>query len=118
MDRLLADAERSTIRAVNALAMPWIQRGVWSSSLLPAGLTVLETRGRLSGRVHAIALQALFFPGGAVVGTYRSKRSDWLRNAAANPSIVYWVDGNPRSAEAEVHSGPGCWGLVVLRDHK
>ena len=118
MSRVLAESEGVAFRALNALANPWIRNGAWSSSLFPAGLTVLETTGRISGQVHETALHAMFFPGGAVVGTYRARRSDWLRNAAAEPSVRYWVDGSPRRAQAEVHSGPGCWAFAVLRDRR
>jgi deazaflavin-dependent oxidoreductase (nitroreductase family) len=112
----LVEAETSVFRTLNAVSTPWIRLGFGSSSFLPAGLTVLETIGRRSGQAHETPLQAFFFPGGAVVGTYRAGRSDWLKNAQATPGVRYWINGAPRAAQAEVCPGPAGWAVAVLRD--
>lgn len=112
------EIESGGFRVLNSLTKPCIRLGFGSSSLLPAGLTVLETTGRVSGKKHETALQALFFQGGAMVGTYRGGRSDWLRNVRKEPSVRYWVDGRAREALAEFYPGLAGWAIVVLRDSK
>ena len=114
----LQEAEARAFKALNALTTPWIRYGFGSLSLQLAGLTVLETTGRTTGNPHETPLQALFFPGGAVVATHRAGRSDWLKNAATRPSVRYWVDGRPREATAEVCTTPGGWAVAVLRDSR
>lgn len=114
----LSDLEACFFRTLNTVTTPLIERGFGSTSLLPSGLTILETIGRKSARRLRTPLHAVFFPGGALVGTYRAQRSGWMKNLKARPDVRYWLDGRPREASAEVYPGSAGWAFAVLRDRK
>jgi hypothetical protein len=42
-----------------------------------------------------------------VVSTFRGDRSQWVKNAQANPEVRYWLRGRPRQARAVVLSPNG-----------
>jgi deazaflavin-dependent oxidoreductase (nitroreductase family) len=72
-----------------------------SPGLLPAGLIILETKGRKTGKPHTTPLMASRWPGGHLwVTTVLGRRSDWLRNAKADPSVRYWLGGRLREGHA------------------
>ena len=70
--------------------------------MVPGGLIVLETIGRRSGRRSRLPLAAIRVDGHVLVSTFRGARSQWVRNAAANPAVRYWLRGRPRKARALV----------------
>jgi deazaflavin-dependent oxidoreductase (nitroreductase family) len=94
--------EARAYRGLNLVVSPLVRLGVGSSRFLPVGLTLLETRGRKTNRRHATPLIAVPLGETLVIATYRGRRSQWVRNAAANPQVDYWLDGKPRQARAVV----------------
>jgi len=97
-------AEIQFFRLLNQLLEPHIRAGWASPRFVPGGLIVLETRGRRSGRRARVPLAAIRIDGHVVVSTFRGDRSQWVRNAAANPQVRYWLRGRPRTARALVLS--------------
>jgi deazaflavin-dependent oxidoreductase (nitroreductase family) len=104
----LREAEAGFFRGLNAFVEPLVMRGCASPGLLPTGLTVLETRGRKSGEPRRTPLSASVIDGHVVVSTYRGRRSEWVRNALAEPSVRYWLGGRERAGRATIlaQSGP------------
>ena len=89
-------------RLLNRLVEPHIRAGWASPRLVPGGLIVLETRGRRTGRRSRVPLAAIRIDGHVVVSTFRGGRSQWVKNAAADPEVRYWLRGRPRKARALV----------------
>src|SRR4029453_1076306 len=87
-------------RMLNQLVVPHIRAGWASPRLVPGGLVVLETKGRRSGRRSRVPLAAIRIDGHVVVSTFRGDRSQWIKNAAADPEVRYWLRGRPRQARA------------------
>ena len=50
----LQEAEAGFFRGLNAFVEPLVLRGCASPGLLPTGLIILQTRGRLRGRAMSI----------------------------------------------------------------
>jgi deazaflavin-dependent oxidoreductase (nitroreductase family) len=94
--------EAQFFRLINRLVEPHIRAGWGSPRLVPGGLIVLETTGRRSGRRSRLPLAALRVDGHVIVSTFRGNRSQWVKNAAANPDVRYWLRGRPRQARAFV----------------
>jgi deazaflavin-dependent oxidoreductase (nitroreductase family) len=64
-------------------------------------MIVLETTGRKTGRTHNVPLLATRAGRLLVVSTVR-RRSEWLKNLAANTEVSYWMGGRPAQATAFV----------------
>jgi deazaflavin-dependent oxidoreductase (nitroreductase family) len=97
----------SLLKRINARVEPRVRAGFASPGLLPAGLIVLETAGRRSGRTHRTPLFASRAPGGYLwVSTILGRRANWLRNAEANAGVRYWLAGKLHDGRAVV-SAPG-----------
>ncbi|TMB00789.1 MAG: nitroreductase family deazaflavin-dependent oxidoreductase [Deltaproteobacteria bacterium] len=95
-------AEIAFFRMLNRLIEPRIRAGWGSPRLAPGGLIVLETTGRRSGRRARTPLAATRLHDYVIVSTFRGGRSQWVKNAAANPDVRYWLGGQPRNARALV----------------
>jgi len=94
--------------ALNSVVEPGVRKGWGSPWLLqPAGLVVVETVTRRSGRRVRVPLAALRVGDSMVVSTVRSRQSQWIRNLAANPEVRYWLGGKPREARAVVYPAGG-----------
>jgi deazaflavin-dependent oxidoreductase (nitroreductase family) len=98
------DAEIRFFRMLNRLVEPHIRAGWASPRMVPGGLIVLETTGRRTGRRSRLPLAAIRVDGHVLVSTFRGARSQWVKNAAANPEVRYWLRGRPRQARALVMS--------------
>lgn len=86
---------------------PKVRAGFASPTLVPAGLIVLETVGRKSGKTYRTPLFASRAPGGYLwVSTILGRRANWLRNAKANREVGYWLGGRLHQGRAIV-SMPG-----------
>ena len=48
---------------------------------------ILITRGRKTGKPHAVELRAVYYNNKAYFSR-RNSNSDWLRNAVANPDVI------------------------------
>ncbi len=91
---------------LNRVVEPMVRAGVGSPRLAPSGLIVLEAEGRVSGRRIRSPLAATRIGNHVVLGTFRGKRSQWIRNLAARPRARYWLGGRAREARAFVmHEG-------------
>jgi len=96
--------EAALFRAVNRIVEPRVRAGWGSPRLVPGGLVVLETRGRRTGRRSRIPLAAMRMRDHVVVSTFRGDRSQWVKNAEADPRVRYWLGGRPREAKAVILS--------------
>jgi deazaflavin-dependent oxidoreductase (nitroreductase family) len=94
--------EQQFFRMLNEIVEPRVRAGWGSPRLVPGGLIVLETRGRRTGRRSRLPLAATRMGDHVVVSTFRGARSQWVKNAAANPEVRYWIRGRPKSARAVV----------------
>jgi deazaflavin-dependent oxidoreductase (nitroreductase family) len=95
------------LQRINATVEPRVRSGFGSPGLLPAGLIVLETIGRKTGKRYRTPLLATLAPGGYLwVSTILGRRANWLRNAQANADVRYWLKGRPHRGRAIV-SAPG-----------
>ena len=96
--------EAEFFRMLNRIVEPRVRAGWGSPRLAPGGLVVLETKGRRTGRRSRVPLAAMQLRDHVVVSTFRGDRSQWVKNAQANPEVRYWLRGRPRQARAVVLS--------------
>lgn len=96
------DVERQFFRMLNRIVEPRVRAGWASPRLVPGGFVVLETKGRRSGRRSRVPLAAIRVQDLVLVSTFRGRRSQWVRNAVADPEVRYWLRGRPRRARAYV----------------
>ena len=101
MSQPLAQSEFGFFDTLNLFAEPLIRAGLGNPVWWPAGAIVIETKGRHSGRRYKVPLLAARFGGLLLVSTIR-RRSQWLKNLAANPEMRYWMAGEPHEATAVV----------------
>ena len=94
--------EQRAFRALNAVVRPSIQRGFGSPCITPWGLVVLEHTGRRTGRQYQSPLLAMRMGRHVVVTTYRSERSNWIRNLQDQPRTHLWMNGERRPVRAHV----------------
>src|SRR2546422_6990858 len=94
--------EIAFFRMLNRLIEPRVRAGWGSPRLAPGGLIVLETTGRRTGRRARTPLAATRLHHYVIVSTFRGGRSQWMKNAAQNPEVRYWLGGRPREARAVV----------------
>lgn len=92
-----AHIEAAFFTQLNRIAKPLIKRGLGSPGLVPAGLIVLETVGRKSGREFEVPVVASAFGDYLLIGTVRGS-SQWIKNLAAMPEVDYWIKGKTRQA--------------------
>src|SRR5437870_7904528 len=98
---------------LNRLVEPRVRAGWGSPRLAPGGLIVLETTGRRTGRRSRTPLAATRLHNYVIVSTFRGERSQWMKNAAANPDVRYWLGGRPREARAVVLAPGGAGELIA-----
>jgi deazaflavin-dependent oxidoreductase (nitroreductase family) len=99
----LQPIEAAFYRGVNQVIEPLVRAGIGSPGLWPTGAIVIETIGRNSGRKYNVPLLAARIGDLLVVSTIR-RRSQWLKNIAANPNVRYWMNGKSREATAIIIS--------------
>jgi deazaflavin-dependent oxidoreductase (nitroreductase family) len=100
----LSQFETEFFKTVNQFAEPLIRAGFANPLLWPTGAMVLEVTGRKSGETLRVPLLATRVGDLFVVSTYR-RRSEWVKNLAANPEARYWLGGRPYDATAFVLTG-------------
>src|SRR5258706_260204 len=86
-------------RGLNQVVEPLIRAGLGAPILTPVGAIVIETQGRKTGQTLSVPLLAALVGDLVVVSTVR-RRSNWLKNLAANPAVRYWLSGRQREATA------------------
>jgi len=106
-EKVPRSVEAEFFRVLNRIVEPRVRAGWGSPRLAPGGLVVLETKGRRTGRRSRVPLAAMQLRDHVVVTTFRGARSQWVKNAQANPEVRYWVRGRPRKARAVVLSPNG-----------
>lgn len=112
---LVSAARRQAFRSVNAVVEPLVRQGLGSPLRIGAGIVLLQTEGRRSGRPRLRPLLSLRKGDDLLVGTIRP-RSDWVANLAGTAHPLVWVGGSPRSATARIgHVGPGSVARLSLR---
>ncbi len=94
--------EREFFRTLNRVIEPLVRAGVGSPRIVPGGLIVLESRGRVSGRRVRTPLVATRLAGYVLAATARGSRSQWILNLAAEPRARYWLGGRVRETRAFV----------------
>jgi deazaflavin-dependent oxidoreductase (nitroreductase family) len=97
----LEHLEKEFFRGLNQLVEPLVRAGFGAPVLFPAGAIVIETQGSKTGRRSKVPLMAALVGDLVVVSTVR-RRSNWLKNLAANPEVRYWLGGREREATAFV----------------
>ena len=98
--------------AVNRFVEPAVRAGLGSPGLAPTGLVVLETTGRASGLTRRVPLVGTLVGRLLVVATLRVDQSQWLGNVRQDPTVRYWLFGQPYRARA-VTIMPGGDALAV-----
>jgi len=93
--------EAEFYRQLNQIVEPLVRAGVGAPGLVPAGAIVVEIRGRKSGRIAKVPLLATLIGDFVLVSTVR-RRSQWIKDLAANPEVRYWLGGQAREATAVV----------------
>ena len=96
--------ELEFFRTLNRIVEPRVRAGWGSPRLVPGGLVVLETRGRKTGRRSRVPLAAMAIHRHVIVTTFRGEKSQWVKNAEADPAVRFWLRGRPREATAVVVS--------------
>ena len=97
----LARIETEFYRGVNSFVEPLVRAGVGSPVFWPVGAIVLEITGRNTGQSFNVPLLAARVGDLFVVSTYR-RRSEWVKNLAANSEVRYWLGGRQHDATAFV----------------
>lgn len=95
---------RSAFRTLNSVVLPTVKAGIGSPFPVGAGLVVLETTGRKSGKPRQVPLVATRFGNRIDVSTVRGD-SQWIKNLQADPNASVWVGGRKRSVTATVDTG-------------
>lgn len=102
------------LNGANAVVEPVARRGWLAPAPLGAGLVVLDTIGRLSGRPRSAPVVAARVGTHLFVGTVRG-RSDWMANLAEDPCPLVSTRRGPRPVDVDVRRVGPLGTLAVLR---
>jgi hypothetical protein len=107
-----SQAVGAAISAVDRCVRPLVRRGVLRVPPVGAGVVLLEVAGRRTGVTREVPVLAARFGDRLVVSTVR-RRSNWVRNLAADDAPEVWLNGRLRPAGAQVRGrGPS---VALLR---
>ena len=81
----LSRFEADFFAGINSVVEPYLRAGFGTPGPCANGVILLETTGRKSGRTINVPLMAMSFGDMVIVSTVRARRSQWIRNVAANP---------------------------------
>jgi deazaflavin-dependent oxidoreductase (nitroreductase family) len=101
MSSQLSQLESSFFSLLNRFAEPLVRAGFGNPILWPTGAIVLETIGRRTRQTYNVPLLATRVGDILIVSTFR-RRSQWLKNLAANTKTRYWMGGRLHEATAFV----------------
>jgi len=107
MNTTWSNFERAFFDSINRFVEPLVREGFASPCLLSVGAVVIEVAGRKSRRAINVPLMAMVFGDRLIISTARGRRSQWIRNLAANPKVRYWLGAKPRRAHAFVFRKAG-----------
>ena len=96
---------QTAFRSLNSIVLPAVKAGLGSPLPVGAGVVVVETTGRKSGKPRQVPLLAVRVGNRVATTTVRSD-SQWTKNLQATPASSIWVGGKKRSATATVDNGP------------
>ena len=101
-----ASLQRQAFRTLNRVVEPVVRAGI-ANPLPPlgAGLAVLETTGRRSGKTRSVPLVTARIGNRVYTSTVRPS-SQWVANLAADPDATVWLNGRPRAVTATIRRGP------------
>lgn len=105
LPRDLVRLEGKLFASLNELIEPRIRAGWGAPGLVPAGVIVLETTGRVSGATRRVPVMAARLADYVLVATFRGGRSQWIKNLAATPRLRYWSGGTAHQAVTQVFDG-------------
>jgi hypothetical protein len=91
--------EAEYFRMLNRMVEPLVRAGFGAPLLFPLGAIVVETTGRKTGLPSSVPLMAARAGDLVIVSTVR-RRSNWLKNLAAQPEVRYWLSGREVQARA------------------
>jgi len=97
----LARIETEFYRSLNSVIEPLVRAGLGAPAFWPTGAIVLEVTGRNTGRRINVPLLATRVGEFFLVSTHR-RRSEWVKNLAANSEVRYWLGGREYDATAFV----------------
>jgi F420H(2)-dependent quinone reductase len=107
MNTASSNLEKAVFDSINSFVEPLVRSGFGSPCLLSVGAIVVEVAGRKSHRLINVPLMATILGDHLIISTARGRRSQWIRNLAANPEVRYWILGKPRRAHAFVFRRAG-----------
>jgi F420H(2)-dependent quinone reductase len=107
MNATWSNLERAVFDSINSFVEPLVRAGFGSPCLWSMGAVVVEVAGRKSRRLINVPLMATVLGDRLIISTARGRRSQWIRNLAANPEVRYWIGGKPRRAHAFVFRKAG-----------
>lgn len=83
--------------------IPLLLRRLGFARLIPEGIMILTTTGRHSGKQKQTPVEFIYNADedAYVVMSGWGGRTDWYRNACANPEVQVWTAGRERQARAE-----------------
>jgi len=102
LKRPTTSAEARLFRSLNRIVEPSVRKGFGSPRHTPGALIVLESIGHKTGRRNREPLASVRVGEQILVGTFRGRRSAWVKNLAANPAARYWLGGRAQPATATV----------------
>jgi hypothetical protein len=105
LNELRRRSTRDGFRALNQIVLPAVKAGLGSPPPIGAGLVIVETTGRSSGKPRQVPLVAARFGSNVAVSTVRSD-SQWVKNLQADPNASMWIGGRKRAGTAVVETGP------------
>ncbi len=96
---------RAAFRNLNKVVAPAVKAGIANPLPVGVGLVVIETTGRVSGKVRQVPVVGVRFGQQVVVSTVRDT-SLWMKNLESDDQAGVWLCGRHRSATATVTRGP------------
>ncbi|MEM9894301.1 MAG: nitroreductase/quinone reductase family protein [Actinomycetota bacterium] len=105
VEEMTTRGTRVAFRTLNRVAKPLVKAGLGSPLPIGVGAVVLETTGRVSGKVREVPLLALRTGDTVLVSTVRPT-SQWFRNVEADGGTAVWYCGRRHATTGTPQRGP------------